>query len=185
MVCSGVISVMTYIQNTRIHSVGRTKNSECYTGMLHFTKLKSRVSVVCPSFRPSLFTFISIGGVSRHYITMISSSLSSCSWATFDPFRSLTSRTHFSCLPWFPLPSGVYFLLSRVICYEAFSVPKYIFKFLQSYCRRISLESFADTEFSEIFSGRQPRQDVTFFRNIGKFSDPDAAVCPRKFHWIL
>jgi len=33
--------------------------------------------------------------------------------------------------------------------------------------RHISLEAFAATKFNEIFSGRQPRQDVKVFRRFG------------------
>jgi len=40
----------------------------------------------------------------------------------------------------------------------------------QYYLTFISLETFAATEFNEISSGRRP--------------DVDAAVCPRKFHWL-
>jgi hypothetical protein len=32
----------------------------------------------------------------------------------------------------------------------------------------IRLEAFAATEFNEIFSGREPRQDVKVFRRSGK-----------------
>jgi len=67
----------------------------------------------------------------------------------------------------------------------------------------LSLEVFAATEFKEIFSGGQPRQDVKILRrfgnqprphlqgeggdgvisrNGGKISHPEAAVCPRKFN---
>jgi len=63
----------------------------------------------------------------------------------------------------------------------------------------VSLEAIAATEFYKIFSGKQPRQDVTIFRpfgcaahpvdgervsyrNVGNPSHLNAAVCPRKFY---
>jgi hypothetical protein len=60
----------------------------------------------------------------------------------------------------------------------------------------VSLEAIAATEFYKIFSGKQPRQDVTSFgcaahpvdgervsyRNVGNPSHLNAAVCPRKFY---
>jgi len=65
---------------------------------------------------------------------------------------------------------------------------------------KLRLEAFAETDFNEIFSGRQARQyakvcrrsakpparpedgDGVSYRNVGKPSHLDAAVCPRKFH---
>ena len=41
----------------------------------------------------------------------------------------------------------------------------------------IILEAFAATEFNEIFSGRQQRQDVKLFQRFGTNSVPIRSVC--------
>ena len=62
-----------------------------------------------------------------------------------------------------------------------------------TYWTDVSIETFAMTEFNEIFSGRQPRRDVYVVpahsedgdgvssRNVGKLSHLETTVCPRKF----
>ena len=81
--------------------------------------------------------------------------------------------------------------------YKLLSTPKLLTRTRYS---KLHLEAFADTEFNEIFSGRQPLQDVRVFRrftespahpedgdrvsyrNVRKSSHLDSAVCPGVFH---